>query len=141
MYESYSEIPVENLITCADDDVARGESLRKYMLSLRVDSPSIYSECHVNTRILAKKQFWLRDSTDNISLAAIVIDYSTAAASGETNQLLDALRRLSDKDGFRKDERVPAYMRLDVFDPHEQDGMRRYGGEKVSLSDIVSPDS
>lgn len=44
MHKHHPEIPIEGLLTCAQDDIARGEQQRSYMLCLRVNSESIYSK-------------------------------------------------------------------------------------------------
>ena len=43
MYEEYPEIPIEDLITSVEADIARGRSVGRYVLCLRVNSYSIYS--------------------------------------------------------------------------------------------------
>lgn len=43
MYSSHSEIPIKDLLNCAQHDLSRGQVEGKYMLCLRVNSTSIYS--------------------------------------------------------------------------------------------------
>lgn len=44
MYEEYSEILISQLSSCAEHDSALRVPIRKYLLCLRVNSNSIYSE-------------------------------------------------------------------------------------------------
>lgn len=122
MYEEYPEIPISDLLTCAQNDIARGQTLGRYILCLRCNSTSIYS--NPSTFQPSPSVLLMKIHLDNIYIAAIIINYQAASR----DQLFEILTRLSDIDGFHEDSPVPEFICLEVFDPYEPDGKRRFGG-------------
>lgn len=64
--------------------------------------------------------------TDNIYIAAIVVDYE--AASHQQDYLLEVLRDLSDIDTLQEDSPLAPFVRLDVFNPYSPNGRIRHRG-------------
>ena len=71
-------------------------------------------------------------------MGALIIDYEAAEIDGQLDLLRDVLARLSDKDGFHEDSPVPEYISLDVFDPHEPNGIRHHGGTIDAGDDLAA---
>lgn len=72
--------------------------------------------------------FWqLIAATENIYVAAIVIDYQAALESNQTDVLLDTMSMLGDINGFQEERALPAFICLDVFNPREPSGKIRHG--------------
>lgn len=58
MYEDHSEIPIQDLATCAEHDISQGKSQGKYILCLRVNSDSIYSKS-LRMKLITRFSVWI----------------------------------------------------------------------------------
>lgn len=113
MYEDYPSIEIEALALLAQGDIARGVSKGRYLICLKFNEDSIYIKSSLLDAV-----FWqLLAATENIDIAAIVIDYQAALESNQKSNLLVTLEMLRDINGLHQERTLPAFICLDVFNP------------------------